>query len=341
MKHTRAAAVSALVAVAVVVGSAATAEPVDVWPEPAVVTGTTVWYPGSWIDDGFVIGEAEVFATVDDIGGGDALNDDALDGQFSIVVDEDAYGRPACAGEGSCSFTVERTVVGGDVVLQGPTQVMSGLEVAVEHRYLAEGTLARVLATYRNPTAEPITVTTSAYTNYGSDSATVLEADASGDGAVGNGDRWIVTGDGEDWLDPIVTSHFFGAGATLAPTQVWADAVGYSESVFTLTVAPGTTANLAFFSAITGYVPDGDPEDPEGPGPRDVHLAPDAAGAQVLDTYAAAADAAAASAGAFSGVSGRAVAGIPAGTVLLNWGTVTAPAAPPATPAAGNPSFTG
>lgn len=336
MKHARLAVVAALALAVVAAGSTATADPLDIGPEPWITTGTTAWQPASWGDVGFTIGEAEVYGTPAD---GAPVNDDAFDGQFSITVDGAAYGLPRCEGGGPCSYVVERTVDGGDVLLVAPVEVMSGLEVKVEHRYFAEGALARVLVSYRNPTAAPITVDTAASSDYGSDGVTVVEGRASVDAL----DRWVVTGDDENGQDPLVTSHFFGTGAALMPiTNVSA---GESEATFTLTVAPGATARLAFFVSLTGHVTDGPPDGPpDGPidGPVDVVAAGEpTAAAAVLDTYDEAAAAAIAAAGTFSGVSGRAVAGIPAGTVLLNWGTVAGGVAPPATPATGGPAYTG
>ncbi|KGM15803.1 hypothetical protein N867_05420 [Actinotalea fermentans ATCC 43279 = JCM 9966 = DSM 3133] len=322
-------------AVALTLGTGvANAEPVDLRTDYLTVeVGGTVWTPSIYGGDAFEIEEAIVYANgSEDLSGGQ--NGDAFDGVLALYVDDEAYGSD-CAGGGDggdgepCTYVVDVTDDGDDVVVTAPTQAMSGLDVTVQHRYFAAGDLARVLAAFRNPGSAPITVEVTVANNYGSDSGTVVEADSSGDDAVTAADRWIVTGDGGSY-DPVVTTHFFGAGAALAPTHTTLalgnENGGDGDATFTLTVAPGATAYLAFFVGVTGYA-------------GSMYDYPDMdsiAAAPFLETYEAAVDAAVAAATA--GLGSRLYAGVPAGASLLNWAPT---GAPPATPATGTPRFTG
>ncbi len=229
---------------------------------------------------------------------------------------------------------VDVTTSGGDTIVQAPAQTMSGLQVAVQHRYYANGDLGRALVSYTNPGATAVAVGTGVFTDYGPDSWTTLEADFTGDGAVTPADRWIITGDGAR-SDPVVSTVWWGPQATVPPAEeLLGDGTGdydtdESWAGFNITVQPGQTVYLAFFVGIYGWLGDVVADDVVAP---DGGLAADAV---VTDTYANAVVAATAAATEFTTFSGRLVAGIPAGAPVLNWG------AAPAVPVVAQPAFTG
>lgn len=324
MKHRRIlGAAAATAAVSLALATSAIAAPVDIGEDNyGAPVANTLWESGFDNDgstnvDGFAIGEATIFAdTVDPTNpwAGDEVNYDAFDGIFEVLVNDEAYGLPTC--DATCSYVVDATTSGGDTIVQGPAQTMSGLQVAVQHRYYANGDLARALVSYTNPGATAVAVGTGVFSDYGSDDETVLEADFTGDAAVTAADRWIVTGDGVTFSDPVVSTVWWGPQATVLPaTELLGDGIGdynvdESWAGFNVTVQPGQTVYLAFFTGIYGY---------------------DAS----VDTYDNAVVAATAAAAEFSTFSGRLVAGIPAGAPVLNWG------AAPAVPVIAQPDFTG
>lgn len=343
-------AATAAAGLLVAVAGTATAAPVDIGnDEYEIVKDNTIWETASWAGDGFVIAEATIFADPvdpDDPWAEFDLNGDAFDGALAIFVQEDEsatqlfYGEP----QEDDSYVVDITA-NGDTLVTAQAEEMLGLDVSAEQRFYAAGDMARVLATFTNPSDAPITVITGAFTNYGSDSDTVLEADSSGDGNVTADDNWIVTGD-DGWYDPIVTKAWAAPGAALAPgfaalNEPYFQYAGFSAVASELTVEPGETVHLAYFVKIHGWL-----EDQVNPtssatavgGAEDI-----APAAAIEDSYAAAALAAAADAAEFDTFDGRLVSGLAAGTTVLNWGTVAGATDPadPADPVVADPTFTG
>lgn len=342
MKHRRIlSAAAATAAVSLALATSAIAAPVDIAEDSyEAPVANTIWESNSWDDYDFTIGGATIFAdTVDptDPWAGDQVNGDAFDGFFGVRVGDEAYGLPTCDGDPEpCSYVVDVTTSGGDVIVQGPPQTMSGLQVAVQHRYYANGDLARALVSYTNPGATAVAVGTGVFSDYGSDTETVLEADFTDDAAVTAADRWIVTGDAGNYY-PVVSTVGWGPQASLPPAEeLLGDGTndysfGESWAGFNVTVQPGQTVYLAFFTGIYGW----DDSFGEGVVAPDGELAADAV---VADSYANAVAAATAAATEFTTFSGRLVAGIPAGAPVLNWGTVPAAAA---IPVVTQPAFTG
>lgn len=343
-------AAAAAAALLLAVAGTATAAPVDIGDdEYEIIKDNTIWETASWADDGFVIAEATIFADPvdpDDPWAEFDVNGDAFDGALAVFVQADESSSPQFYGEpdGDDSYVVDITA-NGDTLVRAPVESMLDLDVSAEQRFYADGDMARVLATYTNPTDAAITVITGAYTNYGSDSDTVLEADSSGDNDVTADDTWIVTGD-QGLYDPIVTKAWAAPGANLAPgfaalNEPYFDYAGHSAVGFALTVEPGETAHLAYFVKIHGWQDDqvGPTSTPTAVG-EGAEIAPAAA---VEDSYAAAALAAAADAAEFDAFDGRLVAGLDAGTVVLNWGIVAGAPDPadPADPVVADPTFTG
>lgn len=357
-------------ALTLAIASVAAATPVDLLEEDySAVTDTTRWYVEA--DRAFTIIEARISDGVPGADGVQLVNNDAFDGVWAIVFgprDTDADGdfdmsdTPDYYGaiSGLPQYIVDVTTTAeGDVVVQGPVESHFGLDVTVQHRYYAAGDLARVLVTYTNPTAAPITITTGTDSNYGSDSSTLVDADSSGNGVVDLPDRWIVTS--EDVVltnDPVITTAWAGPGAGVTPSDIGWVLPGYLTTDVELTVAPGTSVSLAYFSLLNGWTSPASP--PIQPPLQDEVPAEVVEGAEVtaevvevveaaeVEVAAAAAiaadqasavTAAIAGVGEFGSFSGRLTAGIPSGTRVLNWGTVGGAA--PATPVVGAPRFTG
>lgn len=334
-------AAAATAAVSLAVATSAIAAPVDIGDDSyEAPVANTIWDSATYGGSGFVIDEATIFAaTVDptDPWAGDMVNGHAFDGIYGVWVGDEAYGLPTCGvdGEGeTCSYVVDVTTSGGDTIVQAPPQTMSGLQVAVQHRYYANGDLGRALVSYTNPGATAVAVGTGVRSDYGSDQWTTLEADFTGDGAVTPADRGIVTGDGAR-SDPVVSTVWWGPQASVPPaTELLGDGTGdyrtdESWAGFNITVQPGQTVYLAFFAGIYGW--------PHATAVGDV-VAPDgglAADALITDSYTNAVVAATAAATEFSTLSGRLVAGIPAGAPVLHWGAAAA------VPVVAQPAFTG
>lgn len=321
----------------VALSSGAAAEPVDLGDGSAAIpAANVVWEVGNWGGDyGYSTTEASTFAA--DVDPADPwlvepVNEDALDGMFSVAVDGVFYGSAACDGEGSCDYTVDVSPAGGDTVVTAPTEVMSALQVGVQQRFYAVGDIARTLVTLTNPTAAPVTVDVDVLSDYGSDWDTTVEADSTGDETVTTADRWFVTGGDSD---PVVTTVWAGPTAPLDPVDAMLGDVRYDygdESIvsYELTVAPGATVHLAYFVGVRGW--DSPPMERAGDLQATVPIAADYAAAVAASTSAAA---------EFATFGGRLTAGLPAGTSVLNWGTVAAAPAAPATPVVTAPAFTG
>lgn len=331
------AAATAAVALAVTVAGAAGADPFDILSDPAFICqDATEWFTGE-LDDTYFGAFDVQDATVYPAPGcdPDLLQGDAFDDLWAIWVgdaeDSAYYGDPTDL----TSYVVDiSTAANGDVLVLGPVESLYGLDVQVEQRFYAEGDLVRVLATFTNPSAAAITVWTGTDSGYGSDADIEFIASTSGDTAVTIADSWAVSTDGSA-STPVISNAWQLAGAAFNADFLerydWHGSTtvdGDEDNLWTeghLTVAPGATARLAFFSKVYGYQ--------------------SLAGAEAdvsADTFigldiAAAEAAAIAGTSEWASFSGRLSAGLPAGTVVLNWSA----AAAPATPVVTRPTFTG
>lgn len=334
------AAAAATAALAVSVVAPATAAPVDVIDaNTEVCLDRSLWEAGSDADTSiitaFSIAEGSVYE--DPACEGEELQGDAFDALYGVWLEQGEaggyYGDPTELTE----YTVDQsTAADGDVVITGPVEEHFGLDVQVEHRYYVEGDLARVLVTYSNPSAAPITVVTGADSGYGSDDDIEFLATSSGDAAPTTvADSWAVTSDGGQG-DPVLSAAWQLPGAqwTADEHELYGEH-GEIDNFWTgaeLTVPAGGTVRLAYFVKMYGY------EQGEVLGTQQV------AGKGLQATFVGS-DVAAAEARAISGVSewsaftGRLVEGLAVGTVVANWGTVGGAA--PATPVVVAPAFTG
>lgn len=334
MKLARVAAPLAAVGL-VLAGSAAQAAPVDLYEDALYeCLDGTEWWIANYFH--FELSEAEIYAESDC--SGDPVNDDAFDSFWQIWIgDEEDYYYYGDQGDEDGAYVVDRAVApNGDVVITGPVERIFGLDVRVEVRLYAAGDMARVLVTYTNPTGAPITVWTGTDNNYGSDDETTYAATSSGDAAFPTADDdWAVSSNGGEERDPVLLNAWQGASGSWRASDL-GGSPGWFWTEGGLTVAPGATVRLAYFTKIFGW----GTSDDEG----EIGWADVAPAASMADGLDAAIEAAIAGATELASFSGRLVAGLEPGTVVANWGTVpggTVPPAPPATPTPGRPTFTG
>ncbi len=167
---------------------------------------------------------------------------DAHDVAFPIFVDTALF---------DAGSTVDLT---GTTITAGAVS-MSGLDVTVEYLFATGPRVARILASFDNPTGATINATVEVPVNFGSDSATVIRGTSSGDTTFDTSDRWGVTSDSGPF-DPVNTTVFFGPGSppvtpTLATTTVFECAGPQGLGVaFDISVPPGARRSLMFFAGL-------------------------------------------------------------------------------------------
>lgn len=328
--------------------SIAAATPVTVTRGYNLDVGSTRWSLD--FDEGLEIEEGTIFDGAAGAPGTNVVNSDAFDGVLAVWI-RDGGGTTYYGGAGAhgTPFVADITTTSeGDVVVQGPAESHSGLDVALQYRFYADGDLARALVTLTNPTSAPITVATGTYSNLGSDNDTHLDAESSGNGVVDTSDRWMVTDQaGTANQDPVITTAWAGPDSGTPLTAITVSP-GYVTTEVQVTVDPRATVTLAYFirlSAWTIAAPPPPSAPPSAPPSQDQVTTDVAAAVTIASDKASAVTAAVAGVSELGAFSGRLTAGIPAGTRVLNWGTVGGATPPtPATPAApvvGKPRFTG
>ncbi|PWG73305.1 hypothetical protein DF186_23755, partial [Enterococcus hirae] len=75
---------------------------------------------------------------------------------------------------------------------------------------IASDPLLRIYLSLENPTGAPIDVEIEQGSDLGSDSATVIEADDTGDSLLTAADKWVLTSDAAPFDDPLISNTFFG-----------------------------------------------------------------------------------------------------------------------------------
>lgn len=311
--------------------------------ELVVVTDMTTWCPwfGAYATEAFSISEAQVHHVVPAEWGCSELtnhNDDAFDGAWVVGLAPDAATGSTYFGHNDPvkpSYVVDYSVAAnGDHVVTAPSEEILGLQVSVEHRYYAAGDLARVLVTVTNPSEASVTVVARTESGFGSNGSTTLVADSTDDGSVTLADDWMVASDNGTW-DPVITSAWShpasGVRHNLIERSGEHGSTDVLETAAEITVPAGATVRLAYFSALYGY----------DEAVEKAELGEGLAATIIADDYATAAATATTAAAEFDTFAGRLVAGLAPGTVVLNWGTVPAAPAGPATPVTGDPTFTG
>ncbi|MEM9185591.1 MAG: hypothetical protein AAGB00_03755 [Planctomycetota bacterium] len=158
-------------------------------------------------------------------------SDDAFDGAA-------VHGGFPVAGGGATLEETNREVVIGP-------RTIAGLDVSRKVYVPDDAGFARFLEVVTNNTAATHTYTVAIATNLGSDGATNLFDDDSGDASFGVDDDWLVTRDGSG-EDPSVLHVVAGLGDRPTAASLSGDDVEYE---FELTLAPGETQIVMHFLA--------------------------------------------------------------------------------------------
>ncbi|MCA9540354.1 MAG: hypothetical protein KC620_15755, partial [Myxococcales bacterium] len=176
--------------------------------------------------------------------GGDGAYDDAFDTGLSLTVGPTAF---PSQNEG-------RLELGRRQVVIGPADI-AGLRVTRRIYVPADGQFARYIETLENLGADPIQVDVRINGNMGSDAATVVVGDSSGDGVVGVDDDWFITDDGVDGPptpnsfaapDPDVGFVFSDGVAPVQPSAVTRNSDSFAFT-FPVQVPPGGRALVVHF----------------------------------------------------------------------------------------------
>lgn len=145
-------------------------------------------------------------------------------------------------------FVDARLVTGGREMVIGAA-AMSGLQVSRRVYVPADGQYARFIEVFVNPGDAPVAVDVVIEGNLGSDGATRLIADSSGNAAVGPEDDWFITDDAEGAVtDPAVTHFYSDADSTVQPSAATRVTDAYTYT-FPIVVPAGETVMLMHFAA--------------------------------------------------------------------------------------------
>lgn len=182
-----------------------------------------------------------------------AVRGDAFDYGLTFWVDGSHLAAPE-------TWDVETGALGEETVNRAVTAAgidAGELDATVEYRAQTGSQTLRTILWLDNPTEEAVESTVTLATNVGADSGNGVRASSSGDTALTDADRWVVTSDGYP-SDPVNTHVLAGPGAIdAAPTasslQTFdcADTDGV-ETDFTVTVPAGGTRGLMFVNELSG-----------------------------------------------------------------------------------------
>ena len=163
---------------------------------------------------------------------------DAYDGGLALRVDGTAYPGNERAVE-----------LQGGRELRLRQAILSDLDVTRRVFVSDVEGFARFLEVLENPTNAPITATVLLATNLGSDGGTVIVSTSSGDAAVDNGDRSIVSDDASNGGgDPTLAHVFAGPNGNVSPASVTAP-LGRINFSFDVEVPAQGRAILMHFSS--------------------------------------------------------------------------------------------
>jgi len=197
-----------------------------------------------------------------DIGTGSPFSGDCFDSGTGLNIsdansasdDDDAY-------DGAWLTTVNTTFVGtggpgdltGNTFTQGP-QNISGLDATYQLYFSADTQCNRFVLFLDNPTGSDIQETIRTATNFGSDSDTQVDGTSSGDLNFTTADRWLVTSDGGENPDPVLTNVYYGPGfPEVTPnfvTQTVCNDTQGAGAAYDITVPTGETRCLMFFGCL-------------------------------------------------------------------------------------------
>ncbi len=169
-------------------------------------------------------------ATLDNTGpAGTGSRGDAFDGALNLYV-----GTPSGLSSGNPSTSTEVLIdpPGATVVNNSPnggsvsgtaSATLNGTSIGVVWNLIFSASAARVDGNFvvTNNSASTFDGYVGVYTNFGSDSSTVIEATSSGDTTIADGDTWVVTSEGSgesDGDDPVILSVIGNSNAVIGPS---------------------------------------------------------------------------------------------------------------------------
>ncbi|HEY1340331.1 MAG TPA: hypothetical protein VGF59_22625 [Bryobacteraceae bacterium] len=167
---------------------------------------------------------------------------DAYDGAFCIIVNGIQFQDP--------TGTVDLT----GTTLTSNTQVISGLNVSEQYFFDTATPTVRLLVSFQNPTASPISATVLWGNNLGSDNGTTVFTSSSGDTVVTPADRWFISWDGNPTGDPVLSFVAFGSGASVTPSATPRPPgpnAGLFTDQFNINVPAGQTRRLMLFGRLS------------------------------------------------------------------------------------------
>ncbi len=186
-----------------------------------------------------------------------ALGNDPIDGFAGIAVNGTMFRQP------NDEVDLTTTADGAFVSTVSPRDI-GGIETRLDYFMDASSQTLRVLASFTNTGATASSADVLYGGNLGSDEFTQVVASSSGDAAFQQSDRWLVSNDGGDEEDTMVTLVRYGEGSVQAASATYAvpgTATGWGDpsyftDVWTLSLDPGETQSLMWFVQFTPYSAD-------------------------------------------------------------------------------------
>ncbi len=201
---------------------------------------------GSYVSStGFCVAEGEMTVGVNNQG-------DWIDAAFGVAVEGVLFANP----DGTVDLT--RDTVTTD------TAAVSGVNVKVEMAF-SQGRpgVVRVLYSFTNATASPVTKSIAIGGNLGSDNNTTAQWSADGDATIEATDGWYISSDnivvgGDTGTDPIFTLARFETGADLIPVATsiagTTDGIGNKDDfaeTFELDIPANSTRRILIFAEMS------------------------------------------------------------------------------------------
>ncbi|MGH8481658.1 MAG: hypothetical protein ACRES8_04275 [Nevskiaceae bacterium] len=209
------------------------------WCLNPAVTGTYV------STSGFCFAEAEL--TV-----GTVVHGDWIDAAFAVTVDGVMFLNP----DGTVDLT--------DNTVTTDTATVSGVDVKVEMAFsMGRIGVVRILYSFTNDTASPVTKSIAIGGNIGSDSSTTAQWSADGDATIETTDGWYISSDntvvgGDTANDPLFTLARFEPGADVIPVATsipgTTDGMGFTDNfveTFDLDIPANSTRRILIFGEMS------------------------------------------------------------------------------------------
>lgn len=176
---------------------------------------------------------------------------DAFDEALALYVLDTPSSNDSDYFKFSADATVTDFTATGDATVVGSCSVtLANQKLSAAVKLTFDRNVGRVVATatVTNEDDQPFTGVIQWYTDFGSDSSTVVELTSSGDQIADTSDRWVITSEGgvyEDESNPVIKSFTNTPGAYLGPYTDIND--GDANLVWNLDVtalAPGSSVTL-------------------------------------------------------------------------------------------------